>query len=49
MNTCQTSIKPIYYCSVAEAPILAQPEKHETNKVGSQRTDEGCASQSDKH
>ena len=31
----------MYYCSVAEAPILGQPDKHETATVGSQRIDQG--------
>ena len=38
MNTCQTYKRPIYYCRVAEAPILGQSDKHETTTVGSQRT-----------
>ena len=29
MNTCQTSVKLIYYCSVAEAHILGQQDQHE--------------------
>ena len=50
MNTCQTSIKPVYYYSVAEAHILGLPDKHEittvvpselTKRVKVKRTDAG--------
>ena len=41
MNTCQTSIKPIYYCSVAVVHILDLTGKHEITTFGSQQTDQG--------
>ena len=42
MNTCQTSIKPIYYCSVVVAHILGPHDKHEiTTLVSSELTKRG--------
>ena len=47
MNTCQTSIKPVYYYSVAVAHILSLPDKHESITLCSRRTKQRGESQVD--
>ena len=49
MNTCQTSIKPVHYCSVAVAHILGLQDQHEIATLVSSELIKKVGSQTDKH